>query len=228
MTIFIAKPFDGEFIITQEYGENPDSYPYTGGHPGTDYALYVGVPVLAAADGQIIFASLDTTGYGLRISILHNGFETLYGHLSKLADGISVGVYVTRGQIIGYSGGALGDPNAGRSTGPHLHFGLKILALLNGIMNGYVNPIQYMGEVSQDISIGDSVSIASGITMNIRSEPKKIGNSYDISNNIVGSMKGGIKFNVLDVAEEAEGSRKWVKLEVWVCSQEGNSIYITR
>jgi murein DD-endopeptidase MepM/ murein hydrolase activator NlpD len=57
-----------------------------------------------------------------------NGFETQYMHLSRFGDGVRAGARVRQKQIIAYSG------NTGRSTGPHLHFGLK----RNG---GYTNPL---------------------------------------------------------------------------------------
>ena len=55
------------------------------------------------------------------VEIKHvNGFETGYGHMSRIADGMKPGVRVRQGQIIGYVG------STGNSTGPHLHFEIKV------------------------------------------------------------------------------------------------------
>jgi murein DD-endopeptidase MepM/ murein hydrolase activator NlpD len=58
-------------------------------------------------------------GYGNWIEISHEGeYQTVYGHLSAFASGVVEGVWVERGQLIGFVG------STGRSTGPHLHFEL--------------------------------------------------------------------------------------------------------
>lgn len=90
------------------------------GNNGVDIAAYVGTPVYAAADGQIISAKSSgyNGGYGSMIIIKHNGnIQTVYAHLSAV--NVAVGQYVTKGQTIGAVG------NTGRSTGPHLHFEVR-------------------------------------------------------------------------------------------------------
>ena len=108
-------PFDGEFPITQRFGEkitNP------AGHTGIDYALYIGTPVLAAMDGKISRVVSLVSGYGTHIIIDHgNGLQTVYAHLSRIS--VSFGDFVREGQIIGRSG------NSGNTTGPHLHFEVR-------------------------------------------------------------------------------------------------------
>jgi len=85
-------------------------------HHGTDFGAKRGTPILAAADGKIIFSGWKG-GYGKVIKIRHkDNYVTLYAHQSRLKK--KLGEYVKKGQIIGYVG------NTGRSTGPHLHFGL--------------------------------------------------------------------------------------------------------
>jgi murein DD-endopeptidase MepM/ murein hydrolase activator NlpD len=85
-------------------------------HRGVDFRAGHGTPIPAAGAGRIVRKGYDG-GYGNFIQIRHGGsFETLYGHMSGFARGISVGSYVRQGQIIGYVG------STGLSTGPHLHY----------------------------------------------------------------------------------------------------------
>ena len=85
-------------------------------HHGTDFGARRGTPILAAADGKVIFSGWKG-GYGKVTKIRHkDGYVTLYAHQSRLK--AKVGKYVKMGEVIGYVG------NTGRSTGPHLHFGL--------------------------------------------------------------------------------------------------------
>jgi murein DD-endopeptidase MepM/ murein hydrolase activator NlpD len=87
-------------------------------HLGIDYAAPTGRKIYAAASGKIIHRGRKG-GYGKTIMIRHaNGYKTLYAHQYKFARGLKVGSYVKQGQLIGYVG------STGRSTGPHLHFGL--------------------------------------------------------------------------------------------------------
>lgn len=85
-------------------------------HNGIDLVAPPGTPVLAASAGTIVGAA-PNAGYGNWIRIQHaDGVDTVYGHLSAFADGISAGETVRQGQVIGFVG------STGRSTGPHLHF----------------------------------------------------------------------------------------------------------
>jgi murein DD-endopeptidase MepM/ murein hydrolase activator NlpD len=83
-------------------------------HSGLDLAGKIGDPVHATANGKVIFAHVKG-GYGNCIIIKHDfGYETLYGHLSKIK--VKKGQEVKAGEIIGELG------NSGRSTGPHIHY----------------------------------------------------------------------------------------------------------
>jgi murein DD-endopeptidase MepM/ murein hydrolase activator NlpD len=85
-------------------------------HHGTDFGARRGTPILAVADGKVVYSGW-MGGYGRVIKIRHkDNYLTLYAHQSRLK--AKVGQHVKKGQIIGYVG------NSGRSTGPHLHFGL--------------------------------------------------------------------------------------------------------
>ena len=88
-------------------------------HNGVDYAAGSGTPVWAAADGTVTFAGMRGANGNL-VSIRHaDGYETHYAHLLRFERGIETGTEVRQRQVIGYVG------STGRSTGPHLHFGLK-------------------------------------------------------------------------------------------------------
>jgi murein DD-endopeptidase MepM/ murein hydrolase activator NlpD len=85
-------------------------------HFGVDYAAPVGTPVVSIGDGRIISASIES-GSGRMVRIQHNSvYATAYLHLSRFGAGISRGVYVKQGDIIGYVG------SSGLSSGPHLDF----------------------------------------------------------------------------------------------------------
>lgn len=84
-------------------------------HAGIDFTAPRGVEVYATADGVVKLVKSEIWGYGQHIIIDHgNGFETLYGHLSKFS--IKQGQSVKRGQLIGLVG------STGKSTAPHLHY----------------------------------------------------------------------------------------------------------
>jgi len=87
-------------------------------HEGQDIDAQYGTPVQVAADGKVIIAGWQR-GYGNVVYVDHgSGVSTRYGHLSQID--VSVGDGVTRGQIIGLVG------STGRSTGPHLHYEVRI------------------------------------------------------------------------------------------------------
>ena len=87
-------------------------------HAGTDFGVDEGTPV-HAADGGVVVEAGWVSGYGYTVIIDHgNGMSTLYAHNSEVA--VSPGQTVSKGQVVSYSG------NTGGSTGPHLHFEVRI------------------------------------------------------------------------------------------------------
>jgi murein DD-endopeptidase MepM/ murein hydrolase activator NlpD len=112
-----GMPLLGPVRFSSFYGARPS--PFGGGrefHTGIDMAVSSGTPVYATAPGTVLAASF-AGGYGNRI-LLNHGYQltTLYGHLSKIAT--KSGARIERGQLIGYVG------STGRSSGPHLHYGV--------------------------------------------------------------------------------------------------------
>jgi murein DD-endopeptidase MepM/ murein hydrolase activator NlpD len=106
-------------------------------HTGVDLAAPRGTPIYAAGDGMVEKAGW-ASGYGQFTLIKHtNGYETAYGHQSKIA--VKAGTRVRQGQLIGYVG------STGNSTGPHLHFEVRI--------NGrFVDPLSV--KLPRDRSLG--------------------------------------------------------------------------
>ncbi len=102
-------------------------------HHGTDFGARKGTPLLAVNSGRVSFAGW-MGGYGKVVKIKHGGgYESLYAHQSRIR--VKRRQKVKKGQVIGYVG------STGRSTGPHLHFGLK--------KNGrWVNPMKILRKKS--------------------------------------------------------------------------------
>jgi murein DD-endopeptidase MepM/ murein hydrolase activator NlpD len=95
-------------------------------HTGIDFAAPLGTPIRAAADGKVVWGTWRG-GYGRCIILMHSGgVATLYGHCSEIF--VHVGQEVGRGDPIGATG------STGLSTGPHLHFEIRV----NGLP---VNPL---------------------------------------------------------------------------------------
>ena len=89
-------------------------------HTGIDIAGPWGTPIIAADTGVIYFYP-GIYGYGNYVVIIHgHGYSTLYGHTSSFAHGLHSGQIVARGTVIAYEG------STGNSTGPHLHFEIRI------------------------------------------------------------------------------------------------------
>jgi murein DD-endopeptidase MepM/ murein hydrolase activator NlpD len=108
--------------ITQYYGWR---------HSGLDIAGNIGVPLYASRSGRVIKSQCGWNGgYGCYAILDHGGgVQTLYGHASRLY--VSIGDYVNQGDTVALMG------STGRSTGPHLHFEVRV----NGTR---VNPLSYI------------------------------------------------------------------------------------
>ena len=106
--------------------------PFTGGksfHEGIDFPANVGTPIVAAASGKVVYAGYHAE-YGKIIEIDHgNGLLSRYAHASQIS--VNEGDLVVRGQRLGFVG------STGRSTGPHLHFEVR----LNGVPQ---NPARFL------------------------------------------------------------------------------------
>ncbi len=105
-------------LITSLFGETAPEL-RSGPHMGIDIAAPAGTPVVATASGAVALVAYDDGGYGLYVVIDHAGrYSTLYAHLQRVA--VRPGQRVGRGQVIGRVG------TSGRSTGPHLHYEVRL------------------------------------------------------------------------------------------------------
>jgi len=129
-------PTDSGYTISSYYGYRLSVFGEGNFHSGIDIAgTGYGSPIRAANNGTIeILTNLGNTSYGKYIMINHNnGYYTLYAHMSRFAEGLSVGSTVSRGDVIGYVG------SSGWSTGPHLHYEIRTCSKYACV----TNPLNY-------------------------------------------------------------------------------------
>ncbi|MEB3102865.1 M23 family metallopeptidase [Ferviditalea candida] len=113
-------PVIGYTFISSPYGSRTD--PVTGEpgafHDGIDIPAPRGTPVAAIQSGTVALVSRSNSGYGHLVRLQHDGgIQSFYAHLSGI--GVRQGQQVLRGEVIGWVG------STGKSTGPHLHFGMS-------------------------------------------------------------------------------------------------------
>ena len=142
--VHVEYPFTGKYPVELGFGEaltDPllqEQYKTFGlvGHDGTDFGLPEGTPVLAAGDGV----------YGTTVVVQHSWGRSYYGHLSSV--GVEVGGKVEAGGEIGKSG------QTGLTTGPHLHFGIKLKTA--NMQNGYYGKTDPMPFLTGNATVADS------------------------------------------------------------------------
>ena len=119
------------FVVTSKFGYRYD--PINGkwsGHDGVDLGAPKNTPIVATRDGMVSFTGYQEDGAGYYIWINHgDGYKSIYMHMTRYI--VKEGDYVEAGQVIGYVG------STGRSTGNHLHFGLKY-------EKTWVDPLKYI------------------------------------------------------------------------------------
>jgi len=116
--MFLKSPLKFTGRITSYFGTRRD--PFTsrhGRHRGVDFAAYYGAPIVATSGGIVSYAGW-LGAYGRLIKVRHsNGYETYYGHCSKIL--ARPGRKVAQGEVIATVG------STGRSTGPHVHYEIR-------------------------------------------------------------------------------------------------------
>lgn len=137
MEIKLLRPLpNGIGRVSQWFGEHPEWYAIfkLAGHNGVDYAAPLDTPVLAAHAGRIEIGN-DPAGYGNYIRVIGSCYLTIYAHLNQI--NVVHGSFVLPGHEIGRVG------NTGNSTGPHLHWGLKIPGMRNPAYLNWIDPVPF-------------------------------------------------------------------------------------
>jgi len=131
-------------------------------HNGTDFKAPLNSPAYAVADGRVAAARYDDS-YGYYAVLDHGKFGTLYAHLSRF--NVAEGNYIRAGQIIAYTG------ITGDSTGPHLHFEIRLSPYKNfwdrvhcdpGVFMNTVDPMIFIEdflERESDLSVDEAIAI---------------------------------------------------------------------
>ena len=136
----LRTPVDGAKITSKfSSGRLHPILGYTRAHRGVDFGVPQGTPIMAAGAGVIVEAGWNG-GYGNYVRIRHDTtYSTAYGHMSRIAKGITRGARIGQGQIIGYVG------MTGLATGPHLHYEV----LVNNVQ---VNPLGVKFQTGQKLA----------------------------------------------------------------------------
>lgn len=142
-------PFVGNFPVLLHFGDRPDLFGQVShagiplhGHPGVDFALPEGTPVVAVQHGVVLEVREDLEGYGHSVLLGHRWGQSFYAHLSEIR--LQEGQQVGASQIIGLSGS--GSPDAA----PHLHFGLRLIPYSVGDgWSGFIDPTPYLDRLSE-------------------------------------------------------------------------------
>lgn len=211
MAIRLSVPVSGP--ITQLFGESPQIYRKWGfpGHNGVDYGVPNGTPISAAAAGTVSQVSFEHGGYGNYVRLIHKDgskvFYTYYAHLASAS--VSAGQKVRTGDVIGLSN------NTGASTGPHLHFGLKIEGE-NPAYKGYVDPMPYFsGAGAPDTDkpptgadMPDAVKLPN-LSFEVTTEVLNVRNGPGVEYSIVGQLKKGATVT----AKRLHSKSVWIEYE---------------
>ena len=142
--IQLAIPFRGTHAVSQLWGDNADFYKqflYDGvplrGHNGIDFGMPVGTPLVSSDEGRVLTVGASPSGFGNWVMVDHRWGQSVYAHMHRVT--VREGESVRRGDVLGESG------NSGTSTGPHLHFSIRITPHFRGDgWGGYCDPLPFM------------------------------------------------------------------------------------
>jgi murein DD-endopeptidase MepM/ murein hydrolase activator NlpD len=152
--IALSIPFQGNHRVSQLWGDNAGFYrqfTYDGvalrGHNGIDFAMPIGTPLLAADAGTVQTVGASPKGFGNWIMLDHRWGQSVYAHMHRIT--VREGQAIGRGDRLGESG------NSGTSTGPHLHFSIRITPYFRGDgWGGYCDPLPFMEADKLNIPAG--------------------------------------------------------------------------
>lgn len=152
----VPKPFAGNYPVTLDYGQ-----PWGGEtEAGIDYATPVNTPLSSPFSGTIHLEDGGTTNWGKRVMVkLDNGWTFAIGHMTAFS--VQEGQKVNPGELLGYSGGAVGDPSSGMSSGPHIE-----VQWMNP-QGGFTDPHVIMDPILAGTTfgaIGEAGALGQGVT----------------------------------------------------------------
>ncbi|HRJ43003.1 MAG TPA: peptidoglycan DD-metalloendopeptidase family protein, partial [Caldilineaceae bacterium] len=144
--ISLGVPYSGHHPLTQLWGENPQVYgAFTydrvalKGHNGIDIYMPIGSAILAADAGTVTNADFLPGGYGNWVRVTHRWGHSDYAHLNRST--VRPGQSVAKGAVLGESG------TTGNSTGPHLHFSIRIDPYFRGDgWGGFCDPMPFLDQ----------------------------------------------------------------------------------
>ena len=153
--IHLGKPFDGSWRVTQLMADREwfyKQFSYDGvplrGHNGVDFGTPNGTDLLATFDGEVDTVGYEEKGFGNYVKLKHVWGDSIYGHMKSVS--VKQGDTVAKGDKLGLSN------NTGNSSGPHVHFGIRIYPNKRGDgWGGYCDPIPFMNPA--DVIIPDSI-----------------------------------------------------------------------
>ncbi len=163
---FLGMPFAELYGIGQLWGEHPDFYrrfSYDGvpllGHNGIDFLTPADTALLAVEAGMALAIGYEEGGLGHYVLLAHTWGESLYAHLGRVD--VAFGQRLRRGDPIGRSG------SSGGSTGPHLHFAIRIHPYdrMDG-WGGYADPLPYLNPervIVPDYILDEALRIAPAV-----------------------------------------------------------------
>ncbi|MCX6136957.1 MAG: M23 family metallopeptidase [Ignavibacteriales bacterium] len=140
------KPMAGD-VAAHGFGMRIDPFLHVPKmHEGVDVQADVGTPVYSTGDGIVEFAGSSGSGYGVAVEVNHGyGYRSWYAHLLRPV--VHPGQNVRRGSLIAYSG------NSGLSTGPHLHYEVRVNGMKVNPENFFMDKVDYRQIRSQVASL---------------------------------------------------------------------------
>jgi len=167
------------FEIGRSYIDDPHGDGTGHTYPARDFKVPVDTQLYAMTPGVVAHAGMKGN-YGLSVVIkMPDGGSYIYGHLNSLS--VRKGDTVQPGQLVALSGGEAGDPRAGRSTGPHLHFDVTDAS------GKTIDPNQFLKSIPQQLQ---RPTYGYGLPPN-----QSMGNTYGLS--VISLANGGyIKDNI--------------------------------
>ncbi len=194
-------------------------------HHGVDLSASSGTPIKSPLDGQVIDAEIRSNDCGGTIFIQHaDGYKTRYCHCKQI--NVTKGQSVSKGDVVGLTGGAAGDVGRGRSTGAHLHFEVY--------KDGKtVNPMEHLGSEVGEFVAGSGSGVTTKATPEMLNKliellKQKGVTSEDLKKLIDSVVTGGsAQFTDIDLTTE-EGKRKYTEIcQKFISSRSSNLLNIT-